>query len=716
MNKKLRILGFAICLLIILTVGYNTIKGLISSAEGPREVSSYQPIHQDVVTEAKSIPVQDFGRVKPLQTWAETNMLAMHGERSMKIVVDGKKVNISSTEWLLNVIFKPEQADKLPTFRVDNSHMLEDLGMKIKGLRERYAFNDFEAKNLIKLEQIVKTAQDKDAKLLTKKEKGFISFYTNIITYQTLKNPFNIAERGLATHGQKKVSVVFNRKEKMLQAADDVNTVFDRLRNIIAIEGAILRDLEPNRLGSISKLNFFPPTDTNKVEWSSAGKEFSEAALINYQAYLNFEKRMLEVMEKTETASNSLTPQDSFISILQTTQNNSQIKPYSDLAKQYVSDIETLQDAFDSSDPNLQLASINAFKGKYASSIKNRNEAGNSTLEIRYNDTNYFNKSIAFVLLGFILCLFRCIFIGNKAGKWFYWTAYGFASIGCFTVITGITHRSIVMGRAPIGNLYDTIPFIVAACLLILLLLELIHKKTVLLAVATFLGVAGLVLAKNYEVGQASDQLSPLVAVLNSNYWLTVHVITITLGYAGCLIASSISIVYILGRVFGIIERRPDRKYLTMITYGILGFTLVFSLIGTILGGIWAADSWGRFWGWDPKENGALLIVIWMLAILHARAGGYIREIGLHCCSIFAGIVVVFSWWHVNFLGVGLHNYGFTDDGAMNRLYIFYGLLMLTILAGIIYSIVEKDRKNMAKLRKKYEAEQLASENNIVNQ
>ena len=708
MNKKLRILGFALCLLTIITVGIVAIYGLTRSASGPREISTYQPFDKEVIQEAKSIPVQDYGRVKPFQTWAETNMLAMHGERGMKFLKDGKKVKISPTEWLLNVIFKPEQADKLPTFRVDNSHILQDLGMKIKGLRDRYAFNDFEPKHLIKLEQIVSKIQQIDAKRRSRRDKQFISLYTNITTYQTLKNPFIVTKAGTETHGQTTVSSIFGRKEKMLAASNDPNTVFEKLRSIIAIEGIVLRNLEASRLGKLSKLNFFPPLDTTKGKWSSAGDKFSESATTNYTAYLNFERRMLEVMEKNQNAPNSLTDEDSFINILQTTQNNSQIRPYTKLAKQYVLDIEALQAGFDSNDPNLQLAGILTFKGKYASLIKERNEGENIALEIRYNDTKYFNKSIAFVILAFILCLIRCIFIDKKAGKWLYWASYSSAAVGCLTVIAGITHRSIVMGRAPIGNLYDTMPFIVAASLLILLLLELIHKKTVLLAVATGLGIAGLLLAKSYETSQASDQLSPLVAVLNSNYWLTVHVITITLGYTGCLMASSISLVYVLGRVFGIIENREDRKYLTMNTYGILGFTLVFSLIGTILGGIWAADSWGRFWGWDPKENGALLIVIWMLAILHARAGGYIREMGLHCCSIFAGIVVVFSWWHVNFLGVGLHNYGFTDDGAINLLYAFYGLLILTIIAGIIYSIVEKDRKKMDKLRKAaYDEQQL---------
>jgi hypothetical protein len=78
-----------------------------------------------------------------------------------------------------------------------------------------------------------------------------------------------------------------------------------------------------------------------------------------------------------------------------------------------------------------------------------------------------------------------------------------------------------------------------------------------------------------------------------------------------------------------------------------------------VLGGIWADQSWGRFWGWDPKENGAVLIVLWCAITLHARWGGFIRQRGLMIMALFGNIVTSFSWFGVNMLGVGLHSYGF---------------------------------------------------------
>jgi hypothetical protein len=98
---------------------------------------------------------------------------------------------------------------------------------------------------------------------------------------------------------------------------------------------------------------------------------------------------------------------------------------------------------------------------------------------------------------------------------------------------------------------------------------------------------------------------------------------------------------------------------LTSMTYAIVCFATLFSFIGTVLGGIWADQSWGRFWGWDVKENGALMIVLWNAIILHARWGGIARERGIACLAIAGNIITAWSWFGVNMLGIGLHSYGF---------------------------------------------------------
>src|SRR5258708_16000241 len=94
---------------------------------------------------------------------------------------------------------------------------------------------------------------------------------------------------------------------------------------------------------------------------------------------------------------------------------------------------------------------------------------------------------------------------------------------------------------------------------------------------------------------------------------------------------------------------------LTRMTYGVLCGGMFFSFVGTVLGGLWADYSWGRFWGWDPKENGALLIVIWIALILHARWGGMVKQRGMACLSVIVIIVTGWSWFDTNFPALGKH-------------------------------------------------------------
>jgi len=122
-------------------------------------------------------------------------------------------------------------------------------------------------------------------------------------------------------------------------------------------------------------------------------------------------------------------------------------------------------------------------------------------------------------------------------------------------------------------------------------------------------------------------------------------------------------------------------------TYGTVCFATFFSFIGTVLGGLWADDSWGRFWGWDPKENGALMIVLWNAIVLHARWGGIARERGIACLAVFGNIVVSWSWFGVNQLGAGLHSYGFTSGVSM-ALWSF----VLSQLVAIGFALTPLDR------------------------
>jgi cytochrome c biogenesis factor len=144
-----------------------------------------------------------------------------------------------------------------------------------------------------------------------------------------------------------------------------------------------------------------------------------------------------------------------------------------------------------------------------------------------------------------------------------------------------------------------------------------------------------------------------------------------------------LAIVYLVRGFFTTTLNEATSKALSRMVYGIICFAALFSFVGTVLGGIWADQSWGRFWGWDPKENGALIIVIWNALILHARWGGMIRERGLMNLAIFGNIVTSFSWFGVNMLEIGLHSYGFIDS-AKTSLLLFDGSQLLLIVLGLL--------------------------------
>jgi ABC-type transport system involved in cytochrome c biogenesis permease subunit len=172
-------------------------------------------------------------------------------------------------------------------------------------------------------------------------------------------------------------------------------------------------------------------------------------------------------------------------------------------------------------------------------------------------------------------------------------------------------------------------------------------------------------------------------AVLDTQFWLATHVVCISLGYATTFVAGFLGIAYILGGAFTPLLSPARRKDLLRMIYATLCFAIFFSFVGTVLGGLWADDSWGRFWGWDTKENGALIIVLWNALVLHARWGGIVKEKGLATLAVAGNIAVSWSWFGVNELGIGLHSYGVTE-GVMFLLSLFWVSQLLILAIGTL--------------------------------
>jgi ABC-type transport system involved in cytochrome c biogenesis permease subunit len=314
----------------------------------------------------------------------------------------------------------------------------------------------------------------------------------------------------------------------------------------------------------------------------------------------------------------------------------------------------TMATAYAKNQPDVFNTALTQYRDGYLKG-KFDKELSKAGQEQYFNYYEFFIKSFTIYLMGF---LFACAY-WLRLTPAFRVTALRLAMLAFVIHIVGLVFRMHLQGRPPVTNLYSSAIFIGVAMAIFGIAMEYIFKNGIAVLVATSAGVT-LLIAHNLSLD--GDTMKLLQAVLDTNIWLSTHVTTITLGYASMFVAGLLATFYI---VLGLLTRNlvPDlAKSLGRMVYGVVCFATLFSFVGTVLGGIWADQSWGRFWGWDPKENGALMIVIWCAVILHARWGGMIRERGLMAMAIFGNIVTAYSWFGVNMLGVGLHSYGFMDE------------------------------------------------------
>lgn len=295
-----------------------------------------------------------------------------------------------------------------------------------------------------------------------------------------------------------------------------------------------------------------------------------------------------------------------------------------------------------------------------------------SRLEILYNRAKGFQGAMVVYTLAFlVICggLLTNLKNNGRASQYFGFESLrrsGTALIWTAFLIHTVTLiiRIYLQDRPPVTNLYSSAIFVGWAAVLTGLILEHFHRLGIAALGSATIGFSTLVVAHN--LGTDGDTMEMMQAVLDSNFWLATHVITITLGYSATFLAGTLAAVYLIWSVLrktGI--KSETKKSLFGMVYGTVCFALLLSFIGTVLGGIWADQSWGRFWGWDPKENGAALIVLITAIILHARWGGIIRERGVMVLAVFGNIVTAWSWFGTNMLGVGLHSYGFMNSAVM---------------------------------------------------
>jgi ABC-type transport system involved in cytochrome c biogenesis permease subunit len=330
-------------------------------------------------------------------------------------------------------------------------------------------------------------------------------------------------------------------------------------------------------------------------------------------------------------------------------------------------------------------AEFNRDLADYASTLRDTASADQkrARFEVLFNHfAPFYQCAVLYVFVVVLACLGWVEHLGFLQRGAFWLAAFTFA-----VHLTALVARMYLSGRwlVFVTNLYSSAVFIGLIGAALGLILEGIFKNGLGNAVAGVTGAASLLVA--HHLGSDGDTLEMLQAVLDTNFWLATHVTCITIGYASTIVAGFLGIGYIFAGVLTRGLHAEARRTLSQMIYGIVCFATLFSFTGTVLGGIWADQSWGRFWGWDPKENGALLIVLWNALILHARWGGMAKQRGIAVLAVVGNMVTGWSWFGTNQLGVGLHAYGFSNTLAFgltcwwvfNVVFLVLGLLPLRL-------------------------------------
>jgi ABC-type transport system involved in cytochrome c biogenesis permease subunit len=286
-------------------------------------------------------------------------------------------------------------------------------------------------------------------------------------------------------------------------------------------------------------------------------------------------------------------------------------------------------------------------------------KAENSRFESFFNHFEPFTQCIYLYVIMFLLGCTSWIVWERPLGRAAFWLGLLIMAVHGWALY----ERMQLQGRPPVTNLYSSAVFAGWIAVALGLVLEAIFPYGIAAAAAAIAG-GGTALFAHHLAG-SGDTMEMMQAVLDTNFWLATHVVAVTIGYGSTILAGILGVAFVVRGVLTPSLRPELVKGLSTMIYGILCFATLFSFTGTVLGGIWADQSWGRFWGWDPKENGALIIVIWNALILHARWAGMVKQRGMAVLSVVGIMVTMWSWIGTNQLGVGLHAYGFNNTLAM---------------------------------------------------
>lgn len=614
-------------------------------------VERTEPWSEEVRDLASRIAVQENGRIKPLSTVAAFKMLRINGKRFFE--VDDEGTRLKPIEWLLDCLFHPEQARHYETILLEDRDLLDLLGLPRGDKRKRdwYSYAELlpAADRLMELW----TEYDRiDESRRTTRQSHLVRLAQNFAEIGSLLRFMGFAELRFPIADHPGLREFFPDREMVpvSQILTRIEDLLDRYRELMTTAaggdpGEVGRDLFSvlnhvnNHLPDWDGLALIPPPP-GEERWFSPSAVADRAARGegNVQAQLGAFARLEELYLARGRA------------------------------EQFAAELAVLQ-------------------GELELATEQRGEYGKIGLEVAYYRSDFFFKAQWLFVVGFLLTVLVWL---RPGARWLYQIARWWLVLPLLLVTAGIVVRCVLRGRPPVSTLYETILFITAVAVLVALLTEFVNRQRVAQSIAALVGAVGMFLAAWFEQVGGEDTMPRLQAVLDTNFWLSTHVTSISMGYSAGFLAAALAHVYVLGKLFGLRRDHPEfYRGVARMVYGAIAFGLVFSTVGTILGGIWANESWGRFWGWDPKENGALMIVLANLIILHGRLGGYLRDHGLCLAAVFLGTIVAFSWFHTNLLGVGLHSYGFNKN-LHTLVWTFYRVEWSVLAVGMIALMVER--------------------------
>ena len=622
------------------------------------------------IREFGRLPVLQNGRVQPFDSVGKNTLLQLRGTSdvpleevpSWKFWHHGKK--LKSSEWLLEVLFKPEVADTRPVFLIHHPDLLVELNLRDKGIEKSglryFSFDELRTNRTTSThfvgQEIFEQAgqvqqsiqQGLDAKQLNPMQKQLLKLAQSIVMYQRIKGAVIPSGWGDLPHDMQDLSAILAPGAAAMRAKEAGEPYDEKLLNQLRELFASADDPQAGKMYPLVVPPLHP--DQSRDDWTT-----TPVAVLD-----SMRERELHAPVKSLAAIGGAYRDG------KTAEFNAAVAEYKNWLSQ-----------------------------KFAPELKKGRH------EFFYNDVKAFLHAMIIDLFAFVLAvasLLTLTFLPNVSES-LRRSAFWLVLLGWLVHTFGLIFRMYLEGRPPVTNLYSSAIFIGWGAIALGLVLERVFRVGIGVAVASFIGAITLIIAHNLALtAENGDTMGMLRAVLDTNFWLATHVVVITLGYASTFVAGLLGILYIVLGVFTPILRAPVNKgvpakssassmeigkVLAKMAYAIVCFATLFSFVGTVLGGIWADQSWGRFWGWDPKENGALIIVLWNAVILHARWGGLVRERGVMNMVIVGNIVTAWSWFGVNMLEIGLHSYGFMD-AAFKWLMLFIISQVALIALGLL--------------------------------